>query len=163
MKYCTHCGKELLDEAIICMGCGCNVESTNGFNADNGFNLSQQEYFTLINTLSQRLNINGIIWLVIGVLQIILGLIVNWFLLVVGILNIVSGCMDMSYSKTVLNDQSEILKKIEPLAGAIIVLIYNIIFGGIIGIAGSIYYLIAIRGYVMENKKYFESMVNNIN
>ena len=23
MKYCTHCGKELLDEAVICSGCGC--------------------------------------------------------------------------------------------------------------------------------------------
>ena len=23
MKYCTKCGKELLDEAVICTGCGC--------------------------------------------------------------------------------------------------------------------------------------------
>lgn len=27
MKYCTHCGKELFDEAIICPGCGVAVES----------------------------------------------------------------------------------------------------------------------------------------
>lgn len=26
MKYCTHCGNELLDEAIICPKCGCKVE-----------------------------------------------------------------------------------------------------------------------------------------
>ncbi len=25
-KYCTHCGKELLDEAVICPGCGCYTE-----------------------------------------------------------------------------------------------------------------------------------------
>jgi len=25
MKFCSHCGKELLDEAEICMGCGCRV------------------------------------------------------------------------------------------------------------------------------------------
>ena len=25
MKYCSHCGKELIDEAIICTGCGCAV------------------------------------------------------------------------------------------------------------------------------------------
>ena len=25
MKYCSKCGKELLDEAVICMGCGCQV------------------------------------------------------------------------------------------------------------------------------------------
>ena len=23
MKYCTKCGKELLDEAVVCPGCGC--------------------------------------------------------------------------------------------------------------------------------------------
>ena len=28
MKYCSKCGKELFDEAVICTGCGCPVEST---------------------------------------------------------------------------------------------------------------------------------------
>ena len=28
MKYCSKCGKELLDESVICTGCGCPVEST---------------------------------------------------------------------------------------------------------------------------------------
>ena len=27
MKYCSHCGAELLDEAVICPKCGCSVES----------------------------------------------------------------------------------------------------------------------------------------
>lgn len=26
MKYCTHCGNQLIDEAICCTGCGCAVE-----------------------------------------------------------------------------------------------------------------------------------------
>ena len=26
MKYCTKCGKELLDEAVVCPGCGCAVD-----------------------------------------------------------------------------------------------------------------------------------------
>lgn len=25
MKYCQHCGKEVLDDAVICMSCGCSV------------------------------------------------------------------------------------------------------------------------------------------
>ncbi|WP_368248904.1 zinc-ribbon domain-containing protein, partial [Intestinimonas butyriciproducens] len=30
MKYCSKCGNELLDEAVICPKCGCPVEgSTN--------------------------------------------------------------------------------------------------------------------------------------
>lgn len=27
MKYCTHCGAEVLDEAEICVKCGCRIES----------------------------------------------------------------------------------------------------------------------------------------
>lgn len=27
MKYCEKCGKELLDGAVVCVGCGCPVES----------------------------------------------------------------------------------------------------------------------------------------
>ncbi len=26
MKFCKHCGKEVLDDAIICPNCGCSVE-----------------------------------------------------------------------------------------------------------------------------------------
>lgn len=27
MKFCSKCGKEILDETVICPGCGCAVES----------------------------------------------------------------------------------------------------------------------------------------
>lgn len=26
MKYCQKCGKEIVDEAVVCTGCGCSVE-----------------------------------------------------------------------------------------------------------------------------------------
>ena len=29
MKFCQHCGKEIMNEAVICPGCGCSVQSTN--------------------------------------------------------------------------------------------------------------------------------------
>ena len=25
MKFCQHCGKEIMDEAVVCTGCGCAV------------------------------------------------------------------------------------------------------------------------------------------
>ena len=25
MKFCSHCGKEIMDEAVICVHCGCYV------------------------------------------------------------------------------------------------------------------------------------------
>lgn len=28
MKFCQKCGKELMDEAVICTGCGCSIAST---------------------------------------------------------------------------------------------------------------------------------------
>lgn len=27
MKYCAKCGKELVDEAVVCPGCGCTQEN----------------------------------------------------------------------------------------------------------------------------------------
>ncbi len=32
MKYCTHCGKELMDEAVVCTGCGCAVNGARQMN-----------------------------------------------------------------------------------------------------------------------------------
>jgi len=28
MKYCTKCGKEIMDEAVVCPGCGCPTDNT---------------------------------------------------------------------------------------------------------------------------------------
>lgn len=153
MKYCTHCGKELMDEAAICIGCGCPVE---------GQNLQTSELLgdgaVMINTLAQRLNTNGIIWLVIGILQILGGIAINWFLLIVGVLNIVSSIQDMQYSKKLPENPSGIVAKFEPITGPVITLIYNLVIGGVIGVVGSIYYFCAIRNYVMENKQFFASL-----
>ncbi len=29
MKFCQHCGKEIMDEAVICPGCGCATGAQN--------------------------------------------------------------------------------------------------------------------------------------
>ena len=151
MKYCTYCGEKLFDEAVVCPNCGCpvdrqNVRTTNSMSPDSG---------VILNTLSQRLNINGIIWLVIGILQILGGVFINWVFLIVGVLNIISSVQDMQYSKTLLENPSGIVAKFEPLTGPVITLIYNLVVGGVVGVAGSIYYFLAIRNYVMENKQFF--------
>lgn len=145
MKYCTHCGKELLDDAVICLGCGCACD-------DLKLGAAQPD---LVAKLSEKVKTNGIIWLVIGIIQILLGLFVNWFLLIVGVLNIISSVQDMNYSKTIPEDSTGIVEKYKPLTGPIITLIYNLFFGGIIGIVGSIYYFIGIRSFVMENQAAF--------
>ena len=154
MKYCSKCGKELLDEAVICVGCGCAVARQQGQSAYN----ATVDSVTLLNTLSQRVNTNGIIWLVISILQILGGLFINWFLLIVGVLNIVSAIQDINYSKTLRENPTGIVAKFEPITGPVITLIYNLVIGGVIGVVGSIYYFVAIRNYVMENKQFFASL-----
>lgn len=37
MKYCTHCGTELNDEAVVCPSCGC---PTDLYNANSGSNIN---------------------------------------------------------------------------------------------------------------------------
>ena len=152
MKYCTHCGKELSDEAVICVGCGCPTQSYKPKERNSAADIGN-----LLNILSQRLKTNGIMWIVIGAVQILGGVFINWFVALVGVLNIISSLNEINYSKTVLEKPSGIVQKFEPIAGSAIILIYNLVIGGIIGVIGSIYYLIAIRSFVMENKEYFAS------
>jgi hypothetical protein len=40
MKYCSKCGKELFDEAVICVNCGCAVDN---------FNVKKEQTSAVIN------------------------------------------------------------------------------------------------------------------
>lgn len=170
-KVCKYCGKEIANEAVICVNCGCPVEHQNA--QPSGQPFTQPTYTkpatdisNLVNTLSQRLFTNGVIWLVIGALQIILGLFWQWFLLIVGVLNVISSIQDINKSKHLpglpKNALAGIPAEYEPLTGPIITLIYNLFAGGVIGVAGSIYYLVAVRGFVMENQAHFKALNTNI-
>ena len=167
MKYCTKCGRQLFDEAVICPGCGCpaapvpNAYSAPNpyyaptpYSAPNAYSAPAPQNF-LLTKLSERIKTNGIIWIVIAVLQILIGLSGAWFTLIVGVLNIVSAVKDMNYSKAVLTNPNGIVSNYESLTSPIITLVYNLVIGGVIGVVGSIYYFVALRGFVMENKNAF--------
>ena len=149
MKYCTHCGKELFDEAVICPGCGCAV----------GTEPVQTKRADLIRKLSEKVKTNAIIWLVIGILQVLAGVFGQWLILIVGVLNIVSSVQDMNYSKQLPENPTGIIQKFEPLTGPIITLVYNLVLGGVVGVIGSIYYFVGIRNFVMENRAAFEDQI----
>lgn len=143
-----------MDEAVVCVNCGCPVMgAATGIQTNTG---------NLLTKLSERIKINGIIWLVIAVLQIIAGLAGAWFVLIIGVLNIISAIKDINYSKTVLEHPSGIIAAYEPLTGPIITLVYNLVIGGFIGVIGSIYYFVAIRSFVMENKNAFAEIENQV-
>ncbi len=151
MKFCVKCGKELIDDAEFCSACGNSTKSKSQI-------VATKSDDALINELSEKLNTNAIIWIVIGILQIIGGIFWSWFLAVVGVLNIISSIGDINYCKTLNQNRAGIVEKFEPLAGPMITLAYNLVFGGVIGAVGSIYYLVAIRSFVLQNREQFIAM-----
>ena len=156
MKFCTKCGAQLTDDAAFCCQCG----HTTGSQPSQAAAVSPADRQRLLSTLSQRVNTNAIIWLVIGILQVVGGIFFSMFLLVVGVLNIISSIQDMQYSKSIAENPKGIIAQFEPLVRPIITLVYNLVIGGVIGVVGSIYYFVAIRSYVMENRDAFASFDN---
>jgi len=148
--FCSNCGKEIANDSKFCACCGKAVAS-----APSVPSVPSVPQNNIITTLSERVKINAIIWLVIAVLQILGGIFINWFLLIVGVLNIVSAINDIKYSNILLQNPTGVVEKFESLTGPIITLIYNLVIGGVIGVAGSIYYFLGIRNFVMEHKNEF--------
>lgn len=75
MKYCTHCGKQVLDDAVICPGCGCSVQYGN---TDGGFSKTghgaQQNYAPPFADEYSGLSVAG---LILAFFQPLIGLILS--------------------------------------------------------------------------------------
>ena len=161
-KFCEKCGSELVEGNKFCPSCGADVYNKSSDNVNNVIN-SPEKVRKLITQLSQKNQTNAIIWGALGVVQIIIamctityyGFATGIWTLVVGILNVYSGYKDFTYSKELLKKPVAIISRYESATPIVIALIYNLIFGGIIGIAGSLYE-ISIRNFVLNNKTEFE-------
>ncbi len=161
-KFCENCGSELVEGNKFCPSCGADVYNKSSDNVNNVMN-SPEKFRKLITQLSQKNQTNAIIWGALGVVQIIIamctityyGFATGIWTLVVGILNVYSGYKDFTYSKELLKKPVAIISRYESATPIVIALIYNLIFGGIIGIAGSLYE-ISIRNFVLNNKTEFE-------
>jgi len=56
MKYCTHCGAEIVDEeAVVCVKCGCKVADTKKSNKDNDTLKLIAKIFLIIGTVVMSL------------------------------------------------------------------------------------------------------------
>lgn len=156
--YCTKCGKEIENDAAFCAYCGAPTKETN--TGPSNQNTSYSANQNIVTTISQRLKTNGIIWIVVAALQILIGLCGAWFTLIVGATNLYSAIQDINYSKSFAANPVGIVEKVRPTTSAIITLVFNIIIGGVIGVAGSIYYFVAVRGFVLENEQAFLEIEN---
>ena len=165
--FCRYCGKELTEESAFCSHCGKSTSEQTSSGEYNTYTpstthplISGQE---LVKKFSERLQINSIIWIVVGGIQILLGIYFQWVFFMVGVLNLIIGILDLQYAKKVLQNPKGIVDRVRPLVGPIIVLIYNLLLGALLGIVGSVYYLVAIRGFVMENESQFLAIDNALN
>lgn len=74
MKFCQHCGKEIMDEAVVCTGCGCAVNHSS-------VNLSTSTKAEKKTSASLILGIIGIVfaWLfaLVGHITSIIGIILG--------------------------------------------------------------------------------------
>ena len=164
--FCRYCGQEIADDAAFCHKCGRPASENRTYTGGNTYSQAANAPMNaqaLVIKFSERVRTNAIIWIVIGALQILLGIYVQWVLLIIGAVNLVTAIMDFNYSKNVLRDPRGIVDRVKGLAVPIIVLIYNLILGGVIGAAGSVYYLVAVRGFVMENEPQFRAIENSLN
>lgn len=160
MKYCQHCGTELDDNTKFCSKCGKNTTEEVKNQTQNKSESNQGAKEDIVKTLSERLQINGIIWIVIGALQILIGG-VAILPIAVGAWNIYCGYNDYKNSQRILENPTGIVSTYEPLTNCIITLVCNLVLGAVIGVVGSIYHLICVRQFVVENKDKFLELENN--
>jgi len=103
-------------------------------------------------TLSAREKIAAIIWLIIGICQCL-----SCVFIISGAWNIYASITRFKQAKLVLTPWPGIVNNYDKWISSIIYgIVINVLFGGLIGVAGSIYDLVAIRGYVLSNKAVFE-------
>ena len=135
---------------------------------------------TPLEKLRSKLKVEMIIWIVIASLQICLAL---WYfliadslssysytrdsvggyifcgitLLIVAFINYIASYKRYKTRNRIKQTPTCIVEEYSPIAGFVVNLIYNVLFGGIFGIVGSIYGL-TVRNYVMKYKNYFISI-----
>ncbi|MBR1442974.1 MAG: hypothetical protein IJ583_05505 [Firmicutes bacterium] len=153
------------DDSAFCPACGARVSGNNngqqfsyggqqmGYGMRNGnipnYQMSEEQHKeTLIATFASKVRILGIVWLVIGILQVVFGLFYIGYsnfslfiLFIVGVSNIAWSVMRLNYANKFLNEKKGMTEYIRKTGiGSIIFMgIWNLLFGGVIGVLAAVY------------------------
>lgn len=123
MKYCSKCGKELFDEAVICPGCGCPVETVNNVQTAN------KDIDAGVEKIAE--NENKILWFLIAsailglaglILYLFVHIVIGVILSVIAVFAIGVFDFNIKQSLKLCNYNKEDLKKIYLKAGKKIIL-----------------------------------------
>lgn len=142
--FCSNCGKELINGSNFCDNCGQAVwERTSTFDRGISFNIPQTDTkaYRLLNNFSNRVTINGIIWLFIGIDQLVTSGIRFflwladasdgdkgiWWILILGIINVFSAIGMLTSRKNILEKPVGIVAAHKIDGGLFMEYIWNII------------------------------------
>lgn len=183
MAFCSKCGKEIPNGAQFCTGCGQAAYPPQApYQPPQNFQQPVRPPFfpqphPLVQQLSSKIKTSAVIWILIAAFQFIAGLLnlvvgfelnaghddgavnifVGIFVILIGVLNSVMASRNLDYSQEVLANPVGIVNTYKPVGGLIGTLVYNLFFGGIIGIAGSIYAFV-LRSFVMSHASQFQAI-----
>lgn len=177
MAFCSNCGKELNEADTFCSNCGHKNKENKG-ETNNTYqqanNVYQPYAKTPTQTLADREQASAVVWLIIAILQGIIGICTMGGLSLLG--NIIGiplgwgGLFTMALAayngygaycsfqrvKRVQSRQRGIVREYDNmLVSSIIFIVLNAIFGAFIGIAGAIFDLFN-RNYALNNAQYLE-------
>ncbi|MDE6075410.1 MAG: zinc ribbon domain-containing protein [Clostridia bacterium] len=129
MKFCTHCGKEVMDDAVICPNCGCSVqydESSQGAAAPQ-FTAPQPQHTAPADTYSTMS---------------ILGLVLSFFMTLVGLIVSILAYNEAKRTGSVKSQSMAkagiIISAVEMGLGVVIGIIYVIVIVAALGSAGAL-------------------------
>lgn len=71
MKYCSHCGNELFEDAVVCPKCGCQVRDFN-FNSNNSAKVNETAQQ---QPIKKQTNVMALVGFILSFLVPLLGLI----------------------------------------------------------------------------------------
>jgi len=129
----------------------------------------QKDAPELLRKLSLMMRISAFLWIVIGILQIVLGGLtvlsqihegnfsfsnIYVFIFFIGVVNLSFSMKNWKFATSILHIPTGILGRFKPLWGSIAALVYNLLFGAVVGVVGVAYEL-TIRAFVMRRKEQF--------
>ncbi len=160
--YCEKCGKEYAEGTAFCAGCGAAVGNANEPMQNVGPDENERK---LLGGLSAKVKTEGFVWIGVAAVQALMGLIMLLIgsiesalvLIVICVLNFIAASNDLKYAKVIFEKPTGIVKKYQPVTGLIISLVYNVIFGGVVGVAGIIFGFVT-RSYVLGHQAEFTSL-----
>ena len=105
----------------------------------------------LIGVLSSRISACGIIFMIAEILQIVLGVFINFIFAILGFLNVFVSARLMLLGRDAFKYTNYVVARIKSVP----ILLYALVFGTVSGVIPALYYYIFIRLFIFKNRRYF--------